>query len=141
MFDGVELGLVIHLHVAGFAAQQRVADVLQIQHGGIDISNRGFETVIAAATDIVAGTGTVVVASNVAAIVGGWNQAAARTALDAAIEKIATGEYTMVVYNGSDADVMSVKIGTADSLADATVDLVGVLHNVGADTLVGFNFS
>ncbi len=31
MFDGVELGLVIHLHVAGFAAQQRVADVLQIQ--------------------------------------------------------------------------------------------------------------
>ncbi|MFO1157551.1 MAG: hypothetical protein U1E60_01790 [Reyranellaceae bacterium] len=118
-------------------------DTLAVLRAGGPISNAGFYNIAVANTDVdgKAQHTAFTVDSSVATIAGTWTQAAAQTALGTAIGKIDIGFYTMTVYSGSNADVMAVVIFNADDLATARIDLVGVLQNVGVNTLVAQNFS
>ncbi|MFO1160129.1 MAG: hypothetical protein U1E60_14905 [Reyranellaceae bacterium] len=137
-------GTDVATNVVGFTSGSGTGfDTLAVKQNGTPVSNAGFYNIATANTDIngkAAGT-AFTVASSVATIVGAWSQAAAQTALDTAIQMVDTGTYTMTVYNGASADVMIVKIVTANTLTDAQIDLVGVLQNVGVNTLVAQNFS
>ncbi|MFO1159538.1 MAG: DUF4214 domain-containing protein [Reyranellaceae bacterium] len=130
--------------VIGFQSGGAVGfDTVAVKLNGTAVSNAGFYNIAAANTDVdtKAAHTAFTVATSVATIVGTWTETAALSALDTAIGMINTGDYTMTVYNGASADVMAVQIVDADNLATAKIDLIGVLTNVGVNTLVAQNFS
>ena len=55
---------------------------------------------------------------------------------------IADGDYTVIAYNGNNGYVYQVNIAGGDGTGggDDTVELIGILQNVGADTLTAANF-
>jgi hypothetical protein len=55
---------------------------------------------------------------------------------------IANGDYTVIAYNGNNGYVYQVYIAGGNGTAgnDDTVELIGILQNVGADTLTAANF-
>jgi hypothetical protein len=55
---------------------------------------------------------------------------------------IADGDYTVIAYNGNNGYVYQVNIAGANGTGggDDTVELIGILQNVGADTLTAANF-
>ncbi|MFO1081068.1 MAG: hypothetical protein U1E23_10655, partial [Reyranellaceae bacterium] len=117
------------------------ADFLNVQHQGTSISSGGFQTVTFA-TNVGAANNAINVNPVLIGDIGSvWSQATARTYLDLAVNNIAVGDYTFVAYNGADADVMAVHIVTANTWANANIDLVGVLHGVGSNSMLASNFA
>jgi hypothetical protein len=55
---------------------------------------------------------------------------------------IANGDYTVIAYNGNNGYVYQLTIagGNGTGGGDDTVELIGILQNVGADTLTAANF-
>jgi hypothetical protein len=140
--DGVISGADVSANVLNFKSGGGSGfDILSVQHSGTSISNGNFldaffNTNVGAGVNVVNVNTTII--GDIASV---WTQAVARTYLDAGIGMIAVGEYTMVAYNGADADIMTVKINTANTFADANIDLVGVLQGVGGNSMLSSNFA
>jgi hypothetical protein len=124
-------------------------DILAVQHNGTSISDGNYQSVqgtLFGTTNIAAGVEVVNMDPSGGLFPTGdfpvvWNQAVARTYFDNQIAMIALGDYTFVAYSGADAYIMTVDINTANTFADAGIDLVGVLQGVGSNTMLASNFA
>ena len=124
-------------------------DVLSVLHNGTSISNLNYQSFGGSlfGTNVTAGvnvinlnptSGGIFALGDIASV---WTQAVARTYIDAAVANVAVGDYTVVAYNGADADIMAMHIVTANNVATAQIDLVGVLHGVGSNSMLSSNFA
>ena len=124
-------------------------DVLAVQHSGTAISDGNYQSIGGSllGTNVSAGVEVVNMDPNSGGIfaIGDfpvvWSQAVARAYFDTPINMIALGDYTFVAYSGADAYIMAVDINTANTFADAGIDLIGVLQGVGNNSMLASNFA
>jgi hypothetical protein len=101
-----------------------------------------FQTITAGSNTAVTSQIVEIAASNVISFTDTGDGADIETKIMAAAGTIATGSYTFVLYSGTNAGIYDVAVTSANiaAAADFSVELVGVLSNVGLDALTSSNF-